>query len=84
MDDPSAASGLDEAPVDVKVITDSVEDVIAVPVAALLALAEGGYAVELDGGDGGTRLIAVDPGFFADGLVEVEGDLAAGDRVVIP
>lgn len=84
LDDPSAASGLDEAPVDVKVITDSVEDVIAVPVAALLALAEGGYAVELDSGDGGTRLIAVDPGFFADGLVEVEGDLAAGDRVVIP
>lgn len=84
LDDPTVASGLDEAPVDVLVVTDSVEDVIAIPVAALLALAEGGYAVELDDGAGGTRLIAVEPGFFADGLVEVDAELAAGDRVVVP
>lgn len=82
--DPTVASGLDEAPVDVLVVTDSVEDVIAIPVAALLALAEGGYAVELDDGSGGTRLIAVEPGFFADGLVEVDAELVAGDRVVVP
>lgn len=84
LDDPSVAVGLDEAPVDVKVVTDSVENVIAVPVAALLALAEGGYAVEVDAGGGQTRLVAVDPGFFADGFVEVDANLEPGDQVVIP
>ena len=82
--DPAAAGGLDEAPVEVDVITDSVSDVIAVPVTALLALREGGYAVEVDNG-GGTTLIAVEPGFFADGLVElIDTDLEPGSRVVVP
>lgn len=85
LDDATAAAGLDEAPVDVLVVSDSVEGVLAVPVAALLALAEGGYAVEVDLGGGSTSVVAVNPGFFADGLVEVESDvLDAGDRVVIP
>ena len=52
---------------------------------SLLALVEGGYAVEVDAGGGQTRLVAVEPGFYADGLVEiVEGDLQDGDRVVSP
>jgi peptidoglycan hydrolase-like protein with peptidoglycan-binding domain len=85
LDDPSVGVGLDEAPVDVEVISDSVHDVMAVPVSALLALAEGGYAVEVDGGDGTTHLVAVDPGFYADGMVEVtSGGLEVGDRVVVP
>lgn len=85
LDDPRAAAGLDEAPVDVLVVSDSVTDVLAVPVASLLVLAEGGYAVEVDEGGGSVRLVAVDPGFFADGLVEVDSDgLEPGDRVVIP
>ncbi|MBK5266517.1 MAG: peptidoglycan-binding protein [Acidimicrobiia bacterium] len=85
LDDPAAASGLDEAPVDVKVVTDSVENVMAVPVAALLALAEGGYGVEVDAGGGQTRLVAVEPGFFADGFVEVVSDgIQPGDMVIVP
>jgi peptidoglycan hydrolase-like protein with peptidoglycan-binding domain len=85
LDDPSVAGGLDEAPVDVEVISDSVSDVMAVPVSALVALSEGGYAVEVDAGGGATRLVAVDPGFYADGLVAVESDgLAVGDVVVVP
>lgn len=64
---------LDEAPVDVDVETDRSEGVLAVPVQSLLALAEGGYALEAVEG-GGTRLIAVETGDFADGFVEVEGD----------
>jgi len=85
LDDPSVAGGLDEAPVDVEVVADSAEDVLAVPVTALLALAEGGYAVEVDAGGGTTRLVAVDPGFFAGGLVEVTStELQEGDRVVVP
>jgi multidrug efflux pump subunit AcrA (membrane-fusion protein) len=84
LDDPSVAGGLDEAPVDVRVVSDTAEDVLAVPVTALLALAEGGYAVEVVDADGSTRLVGVEPGFFAEGLVEVTGDVAEGDLVVVP
>ncbi len=85
LDDPAVASGLDEAPVDVLVVTDSAIGVLAVPVTALVVLAEGGYAVEVDAGGGATRLVGVEVGFFADGLVEISGaDLVAGDRVVVP
>ncbi len=84
LDDPSTAAGLDEAPVDVEIVTDSVQGVLAVPVTALLALSEGGYAVEVENGTG-TRLVAVDPGFYADGMVEVtSSELQPGDRVVVP
>jgi len=59
--------------------------VMAVPVTALLALTEGGYAVEVDNGDGTTRLIGVDPGLYADNLVEVASSgLQVGDLVVVP
>ncbi|MGB7861422.1 MAG: peptidoglycan-binding protein [Acidimicrobiia bacterium] len=83
LDDPSVVGLLDEAPVDVRVVSDSVENVVAVPVSALLALAEGGYAVEVVEGDS-TRLVAVDPGFFGGGLVEVSGQVEAGMIVVVP
>jgi peptidoglycan hydrolase-like protein with peptidoglycan-binding domain len=84
LDDPAVAVGLDEAPVDVEVISDSVSGVMAVPVSALVALNEGGYAVEVQTTNG-TELVAVTPGFYADGLVEVESDeLTIGDTVVVP
>ncbi len=84
LDDPAVAAGLDEAPVDVEVISDSVLDVIAVPVSALVALAEGGYAVEMQTATG-TQLVSVEPGFYAGGLVEVKsGGLSVGDLVVVP
>ncbi len=84
LDDPSVAINYEQAPVDVTVVSDSVEDVVAVPVSALLALREGGYAIEVLNSDGSTRLIAAEPGFFADGLVEVEADIQPGDEVVVP
>ena len=82
--DTEATLGLDEAPVDVAIVSDSATAVFAVPVTALLALAEGGYAVEVvDNGE--TYLIGVETGLFADGLVEVTGSgLAAGLLVVVP
>src|SRR5207237_4730202 len=46
LDDPRAGGALDQTPVDVFVTTESRKDVLAVPVSALLALAEGGHAVE--------------------------------------
>lgn len=82
LDDPAAAGDLDGAPVTVLVATDAAEDVLAVPVHALLALAEGGYAVERVV-PGGTELVAVDPGASADGWVEVTGGVAEGDEVVV-
>ena len=85
LDDPLVAAGLDQAPVDVLIVTDSALGVMAVPVTALLVLAEGGYAVEVDTGGGGTRMVGVEPGFFSDGLVEVQSSgLQVGDRVVVP
>jgi peptidoglycan hydrolase-like protein with peptidoglycan-binding domain len=83
LDDPTAAGEIDDAPVTIAVITDRVEQVTAVPVEALVALTEGGYAVEKEDG-AETKLVAVEPGFFADGLVEVTGELTVGDRVVVP
>lgn len=83
--DPSAAQGLDQAPVDVILVSDRADAVLAIPVTGLLALAEGGYAVEVLGGDGSTYLVAVDPGLFADGFVAVVGDgLESGMEVVVP
>ncbi|HKY67044.1 MAG TPA: hypothetical protein VJM49_11770, partial [Acidimicrobiales bacterium] len=84
LDDPAAGGTLDEAPVVVRLVTSTAAGVTAVPVEALLALAEGGYAVErqLDGGT--TELVAVELGAVADGWVQVTGDLTEGDDVVVP
>jgi hypothetical protein len=59
---------------------------LVVPVDALLALASGGYAVEVVGPGGARHLVAVTPGLFddADGLVQVDGELRDGQRVVVP
>ncbi len=67
------------SPVDVLVEIVAAEDVLAVPVEAVLALAEGGYAVEVREGSG-TQLVGVELGTFADGFVEITGDVAEGAR----
>jgi peptidoglycan hydrolase-like protein with peptidoglycan-binding domain len=83
--DATVGADLDQAPVDVLVVTDSRSQVLAVPVTALLALAEGGYAVEVEAAGGSVRLVGVEPGLYADGWVEVTTEgLAAGDLVVVP
>jgi peptidoglycan hydrolase-like protein with peptidoglycan-binding domain len=84
LDDPSAGGSLDQAPVKVKVTTTAATGVLAVPVGALLALSEGGYAVERVAGDGTTSLVAVELGPFADGWVQVKGAINEGDVVVVP
>jgi peptidoglycan hydrolase-like protein with peptidoglycan-binding domain len=86
LDDPTVAAGLDEAPVDVIVVSDSVEDVMAIPVSALVALLEGGYAVEVDIGGGQVQLVAVEVGFFgSNNMIQVlSAELQPGDRVVVP
>jgi peptidoglycan hydrolase-like protein with peptidoglycan-binding domain len=84
LDNPKATGSLDQAPVDAAITTEVREGVLAVPVNALLALAEGGYAVEVER-QGRRELVGVTTGLFADGQVEVSGGgLRAGDRVVVP
>jgi hypothetical protein len=85
--DPSATGSWDQTPVDVTITTAAVHDALVVPVDALLALAGGGYAIEVSGADGLHHLVAVTLGLFddADGLVQVTGSgLAAGQHVVVP
>jgi peptidoglycan hydrolase-like protein with peptidoglycan-binding domain len=80
LDDPAAAGGLDAVSVSVEFTTGKKEGVLVVPVGALLALAEGGYAVETAGD---RKLIAVQTGLFAKGEVEVSGDgLTEGLKLV--
>jgi peptidoglycan hydrolase-like protein with peptidoglycan-binding domain len=69
-------------PVEVIVATDERADVLLVPVSALLALAEGGYGLEVVRDDGTTKIVRVDTGLFADGKVEVRGAGIAEGTVV--
>jgi peptidoglycan hydrolase-like protein with peptidoglycan-binding domain len=79
----SPVESLDAAPVDVVVTTPKATGVLVVPIRALVALAEGGYAVEKISG-ATTQLVAVEPGEFGDGIVAITGDgLAEGDTVVV-
>lgn len=73
----------DQAPVTVFITKSESQDVLAVPVTALIAVSGGGYAVEVvDGAT--TRLVGVEPGAFADGFVEITGDVDEGTTVVVP
>jgi multidrug efflux pump subunit AcrA (membrane-fusion protein) len=86
MTDPSAAGRLDQAPVTVEITAQSVSNVLAVPVSALLAQSSGGYAVEVTGPDNSRRLVPVTVGIFDDAssLVQVTGNLTPGEQVVVP
>lgn len=64
----------DEAPVDITVTSEIATGVLAVPVEALLALAEGGYALEVMQPTGSTTLVAVTIGEFSHGWVAVAGE----------
>jgi hypothetical protein len=83
---PQAAGSLDQAPVTVNITTVSVPNVLAVPVAALLAQSSGGYAVEVTSAGGARHLVPVTVGIFddADGLAQVTGALTPGQHVVVP
>jgi multidrug efflux system membrane fusion protein len=70
--DPAAAAGLEAAVVTVSFTAAERADVLTVPVAALVALAEGGYGIEVVSGRT-TRYLPVTTGLFAEGLVEVSG-----------
>ena len=75
---------LRESPVEVTYTGRQRENVLTVPVAALLALADGGYGLQVV--DGGTaRYLAVRVGMFAEGRAEVSGaGLTDGTVVGMP
>ncbi|MDG4822950.1 peptidoglycan-binding domain-containing protein [Asanoa sp. WMMD1127] len=82
--DGKAGAGLDVAAVEVTFTAAQHEDVLTVPVAALVALAEGGYGVELVSG-ATSRYTRVETGLFAGGRVEVSGDgIVEGATVGMP
>jgi peptidoglycan hydrolase-like protein with peptidoglycan-binding domain len=81
---PRAARGLDQAPVTVNIVSARASGVLAVPISALVALAGGGYAVQVITG-GTAHLTGVHTGLFSSSLVQVSGPgLRAGLRVEVP
>jgi hypothetical protein len=81
LDDPATAASFDTGTVQVSLERSREEGATAVPVPALLALAEGGYAVETADGE----LRRVEVGTYADGWVGVTGDgIEPGLEVVVP
>ncbi|MFD1372725.1 efflux RND transporter periplasmic adaptor subunit [Actinoplanes sichuanensis] len=70
LDSTKVLGGIEQSAVQVDLAGETREDVLAVPVGALVALSEGGYGVQLAGG----KLVGVETGLFAKGLVEVTGD----------
>ena len=82
--DQAALSALDVAAVDVELVSSSREDVLSVPVAALVAMADRGFAVEVVS-DGKSSLVPVDTGLFGAGRVEITGKgIAEGVDVGVP
>ena len=85
----------DQAPVKVFITTEVSQGVLYVPVNALIALAEGGYAVEIYNGDPeseafrgesgvDTTYVGVEIGVFTDGYVEIIGNISEGQLVIVP
>lgn len=82
--DQAALAGLEVASVDVDFVSDRRDDVLSVPIAALLARPAGGFAVELVHAAGST-LLPVETGLFAAGRVEITGaGIAEGLAVGVP
>jgi peptidoglycan hydrolase-like protein with peptidoglycan-binding domain len=79
VDDATTIARLDSADVKVNFAGRTVKGVLAAPIEALVALTEGGYAVQ-----GPSGLVAVQTGMFADGWVQITGaGLTAGTEVVV-
>ncbi|MFB9746694.1 efflux RND transporter periplasmic adaptor subunit [Leifsonia shinshuensis] len=79
------ADGVDRANVTLRIPTERREDVLSVPVEALLALSGDEFGVEVLAKDGTTSRLPVTTGLFAGGRVEISGDgVREGLRVVVP
>ncbi len=90
-DIPSSVDSFVSIPVTLRVIDTEVDDALVVPTSALVALAEGGYALEIVTAPAtattpaSTTLVAVEPSLYSDGFVVVTGDgLTEGTEIVVP
>jgi hypothetical protein len=87
---PAAYDSFVQIPVTLRVVSQEQKGALVVPVSALVALAEGGFAVEVVDGTNPdsslvTHLIAVTPGIYANGFVAITGnDVKDGLTVVVP
>jgi hypothetical protein len=85
LDGTPAGATLDQAPVNVNITSQTAANVLAVPVNALLALAGGGYGVDVVTGSGATRLTGVTTGMYGNTLVQVSGPgITVGTKVEVP
>jgi len=82
---PRIAGDLDQAPVNIDVVSSKATNVLSVPVTALLAQQGGGYAVQVVRA-GTITIVPVAPGFYSDdGFVQISSPrIRAGERVVVP
>jgi peptidoglycan hydrolase-like protein with peptidoglycan-binding domain len=70
--DQASVNGLDDGQARVRFVVQERKDVLMVPVGALLALAEGGYGLQVING-ASSQVVSVSTGLFANGNVEVSG-----------
>ena len=86
--DQGSLGDVETGPVTVRHVVGERENVLTVPVAALVALAEGGHGLEpvVPGSEPGSgAFVRVETGLFADGSVEVSGpEVREGMKVRIP
>lgn len=80
----AATDTLDGSPVTVGFSSGERRGVLAVPVSALLATSDRGYAVRVADGDSTVRTVPVQLGIFEGDAVEVTGELREGMRVQVP
>jgi hypothetical protein len=84
MDGTPPGATLDQAPVNVNITSQRADNVLAAPVNALLALASGGYAVQVATGRT-SHLVAVSTGLYSSTLVQISGPgITAGTLVEVP
>jgi hypothetical protein len=82
--DPAATGTANGEAVQVALTVQSVHHVLAVPIAALVALAGGGYGLEVVERSGQHQFVGAHTGVFAGGEVQVSGSgLTPGTRVVV-
>ena len=85
LDKTPPGAALDQAPVNVNITSQRADNVLAVPVNALLALAGGGFGVDVVTPSRAIRLTGVTTGLYSATLVQVSGPgIRAGMRVEVP
>ena len=84
LDHTPPGAALDQAPVNVNITSQRANDVLAVPVNALLALQGGGFGVDVVS-RGTSHLVGVTAGLYSSTLVQIRGPgITAGMRVEVP